>query len=140
MANFQQHHLIHHSQIGKKIIDNHLPIWQILSMLALQDYLEQTNSSIAALARSIGCAPSTITRALNGKRAPSFDLALSVEVATSGSCSAEGFMLSCMKARRNFLTMISPDMLTSGEAGMQGRSSQPCIPALNNGEGVNGSI
>jgi hypothetical protein len=33
-----------------------------------------------------------------------------------------------------------PDMLTSGEAGMQGRSSQPCIPVPINGEGMNGSI
>lgn len=109
-------------------------------MLALQDYLKQTKSTIAALARSIGCAPSTITRALNGKRAPSFDLALSVEEATSGLCPAEEFMLSCMQARRNFLAENSPSLLTLGEAGMQGCSSQPCIPAPINGEGMNGSI
>lgn len=34
----------------------------------------------------------------------------------------------------------TPGLLTSGEAGMQGRSSKPCIPVPVNGEGMNGSI
>lgn len=72
-------------------------------MTNLQNYLKHNGSSVSLLARRVGCSASTISRALSGKRNPSFDLALAVEDATRGQLAAEDFMIVCMKARRSFL-------------------------------------
>lgn len=69
----------------------------------LQDYLKQNDSSVSSLARRVGCSASTISRAISGKRNPSFDLAMAVEDATNGQLTAEIFMAICMKSRRLFL-------------------------------------
>ena len=48
---------------------------------ALERYFSDTKSNALALARKIGCAPSSITRPLKGQRNASMDLALLVEKA-----------------------------------------------------------
>lgn len=86
-------------------------------MSNLQDYLKQNDSSISLLAHRVGCSASTISRALSGKRKPSFDLAMAVEDVTGGQITAETFMNICMKARRSFLLqdLSKPPMAHGGE-------------------------
>ena len=68
-------------------------------MDALSDYLSGNDETLSAFAVRIGRAPSTLTRALSGKRDPSFDLARDVERGTSGRVSKLQFIEACLAAR-----------------------------------------
>lgn len=52
--------------------------------MKLSDYLSDPGRSATMLADEVGCEPSTITRVLRGERRPSIDLAVRIELATSG--------------------------------------------------------
>lgn len=70
-------------------------------MNALTRYLESKDETVSSLAVRMGCAPSTLTRPLNGKRNVSMDLALAVERATGGEVTAQDFLAICIDAKRN---------------------------------------
>jgi transcriptional regulator with XRE-family HTH domain len=65
-------------------------------MDALSTYLIENRETLSAFALRIGRSPSTLTRALSGKRDPSIDLARDVEAGTNRSVSAIKFLEICM--------------------------------------------
>jgi DNA-binding transcriptional regulator YdaS (Cro superfamily) len=69
-------------------------------MNALTRYLDAKNETVSALAARMGCAPSSLTRPLSGKRNVSMDLALAVERATGGEVTAQDFLAICLDAKR----------------------------------------
>jgi transcriptional regulator with XRE-family HTH domain len=65
---------------------------------ALTKYLRETGENVSKLAGRIGRSPSTLTRALNGERNPSVELARDVERGTGGIVTAAEFMAICLSA------------------------------------------
>lgn len=68
------------------------------SATTLDAYLQETGESLSTLASRIKRSPSTLTRALNGKRNPSVRLARDVEVGTGGRVTAQDFIALCLQA------------------------------------------
>lgn len=68
-------------------------------MDALSTFLEARGEKLSAFANRIGRSPSTLSRALSGRREPSFDLARDVERGTAGKVSAIEFLEICLTAR-----------------------------------------
>lgn len=68
------------------------------SATTLDRYLQETGESLSTLASRINRSPSTLTRALNGKRNPSVRLARDVEEGTGGRVKAQEFIALCLQA------------------------------------------
>lgn len=65
-------------------------------MDALSTYLGEQGEALSAFAVRIGRSPSTLSRALSGKRDPSFALARDVERGTCRSVKAIQFLEICL--------------------------------------------
>ena len=68
-------------------------------MNALALYLGQTGERLSTFAIRIGRSPSTLSRALSGRRDPSIDLARDVERGTDGKVSKLDFLAICLAAQ-----------------------------------------
>lgn len=69
-------------------------------MNALDKHIAETGTTLAQIAKRMKRSGTSLTRPLQGKRSPSFDLALELERATDGAVSAEEFLEICLAARR----------------------------------------
>lgn len=65
-------------------------------MDALSNYLIENRETLSGFAMRIGRSPSTLTRAISGKRDPSIELARDVEAGTCGKVSAIQFLEVCL--------------------------------------------
>ncbi|HCJ70849.1 MAG TPA: hypothetical protein DHW67_03310 [Agrobacterium sp.] len=69
-------------------------------MDALSTFLGETGEKLSTFAVRIGRSPSTLSRAISGRRDPSIDLARDVEKGTDGRVSTIQFIEICLKAQR----------------------------------------
>lgn len=69
-------------------------------MNALEQYFARTGGNMKRLAGRIGCAASTLSRPLAGKRDPSVSLARKVEEVTDGAVTAQDFIAICLGAAK----------------------------------------
>ncbi|MEN5084293.1 helix-turn-helix transcriptional regulator [Bosea sp. TWI1241] len=70
-------------------------------MNALEQYFaDHPGENLNRLAARIGCAASTLSRPIAGKRNPSVTLATKVEETTGGAVSAQEFIAICIAAAR----------------------------------------
>ncbi|CUX40729.1 Putative plasmid maintenance system antidote protein, XRE family (modular protein) [Agrobacterium deltaense Zutra 3/1] len=69
-------------------------------MDALSTFLGETGEKLSTFAVRIGRSPSTLSRAISGRRDPSIDLARDVERGTRGRVSTIQFIEICLKAQK----------------------------------------
>lgn len=70
-------------------------------MDALSTFLSETGEKLSTFAVRIGRSPSTLSRAISGRRDPSIDLARDVEKGTSGRVSTIQFIEICLNAQNS---------------------------------------